>query len=258
MFFATNLRHLRHLQGLTQEALAEKVGISLKQIGSYEEERATPKLEVMIDFAKFFSVSLEQLINWNLRVEEQNTLPQLKEYAEGERLRVLSISHDEDENEYIELVRLSDAKEYLNGYANIHFVANLPKCLLPNLPKDHTYRAFEVADSLMTALGNSIVVGEFVADWNTLNDGEGCVIVSSKTGITFRKIKNQIALNNTLLLEDTNGQAASFRINIEEVEEIWRFAAYVNIGFPELPSSVQDLQQTMLRLQEAVKMLKKQ
>lgn len=259
MFFSSNLRYLRRIHNLTQEALGKHLKVSLKKIGSYEEERATPKLIPLIKIANFFSISLEQFINEDLSVEPpvQNTadLPELKKYAAAERLRVLSISQDRNENEYIELVRLDSEEDYIKGYADVEFVGNLPKCQLPALPLNHTYRAFEISDSLLAASTKSIVVGEFIADWNELKDNEPCIIVSENTGIVFRKIKNRIMQNDTLLLEDTNGQLSSYSVSVEDIEEIWRFAAYISLDFPEVPTAVNELRQTMQNLQSALEIL---
>ncbi|AFM04166.1 putative transcriptional regulator [Bernardetia litoralis DSM 6794] len=259
MFFSSNLRYLRRVHNLTQEALSNHLGVSLKKIGSYEEERATPKLEPLIEIANFFSVTLEQFINQDLSLESINKntseLPELKKYAAAERLRVLSITQDRNENEYIELVRLDSEEDYIKGYSDIDFVAGLPKCQLPALPLNHTYRAFEISDSLLAAPTNSIVVGAFVADWNELKDNEPCIIVSENTGIVFRKIKNQIIQNDTLLLEDTNGQFSSYSVSVEDIEEIWRFAAYISLDFPQVPTQVNELRQTMQNLQSALEIL---
>lgn len=259
MFFSSNLRYLRRVHNLTQEALANHLGVSLKKIGSYEEGRATPKLKSLLRIANFFSVTLEQFINQDSSVESVNknmpALPELKKYAAAERLRILSISQDRNENEYIELVRLDSEEDYVKGYSDIDFVAGLPKCQLPTLPLNQTYRAFEIADSLLAAPTNSIVVGAFVADWNELKDNEPCIIVSENIGIVFRKIKNQIVQNNTLLLEDTNGQFSSYSVSVENIEEIWRFAAYISLDFPQIPTQVSQLRQTMQNLQSALEIL---
>jgi len=259
MFFSSNLRYLRRVHNLTQEALAKHLGVSLKKIGSYEEERATPKLEPLIEIANFFSVSLEEFINQDLSVEIKDTstsdLPELKKYAAAERLRILSITLDRNENEYIELVRLDSEEDYIKGYSDIDFVAGLPKCQLPALPLNHTYRAFEISDSFLAAPTNSIVVGEFIADWNELKDNEPCIIVSENTGIAFRKIKNRITQNDTLLLEDTNGQFSSYSILVEDIEEIWRFAAYISLDFPEVPTQINQLRKTMQNLKSALEIL---
>lgn len=260
MFFSSNLRYLRHTHNLTQEALANHLKVSLKKIGSYEEARATPKLETLLEIANFFSVTLEQFINQDLSVQEtekEQPLPELKKYAAAERLRVLSITQDRNENEYIELVRLDAEEDYIKGYSDIDFVADLPKCQLPALPLNQTYRAFEISDSLLAAPTRSIVVGAFVADWNELKDNEPCIIVSENTGIIFRKIKNQIAQNDTLLLEDTNGQFSSYSLPVEKIEEVWRFAAFISQDFPQVPTQVDELYQTMQKLQSALEVLEK-
>ena len=42
-FFGNNLRHLRKEKGLTQQQLADKLGITRSLVGAYEENRAEPK-----------------------------------------------------------------------------------------------------------------------------------------------------------------------------------------------------------------------
>ena len=49
--FGSNLKFLRKAKGLTQDQLADKLGINRAMIGSYEENRAIPKLNAMQDIA---------------------------------------------------------------------------------------------------------------------------------------------------------------------------------------------------------------
>ncbi len=56
-----NLKELRKERGLTQEELADKVGVSRQTVISIEKEVYQPSLELAFKLAKFLKVSLEEL-----------------------------------------------------------------------------------------------------------------------------------------------------------------------------------------------------
>ena len=61
-----NIKFLRKSIGLTQEELAKNIGVNRAVIGSYEENRATPKLSVLQDISYFFNISIDALIKQKL------------------------------------------------------------------------------------------------------------------------------------------------------------------------------------------------
>jgi transcriptional regulator with XRE-family HTH domain len=62
MDFAQRLVSLRKAKGLTQQALAERVGCSLIQIHRYESAGAQPTLDVIRRLALALTVSTDELI----------------------------------------------------------------------------------------------------------------------------------------------------------------------------------------------------
>ena len=62
--FAQILKHLRELEGLTQAELAEKLGFKGHVvISNWESGRRIPDLENLKLISKFFSMSIDHLIN---------------------------------------------------------------------------------------------------------------------------------------------------------------------------------------------------
>jgi transcriptional regulator with XRE-family HTH domain len=59
---ATNLRRLRHAQGLTQEELADRVGLSARYVGSVERGQAAASVTVLGRMADALKVSPCELI----------------------------------------------------------------------------------------------------------------------------------------------------------------------------------------------------
>ena len=56
-----NLRKYREKRGLTQERLAEKVGVTRQTVISIEGDRYTPSLELSLKFARLFNCRVEDL-----------------------------------------------------------------------------------------------------------------------------------------------------------------------------------------------------
>lgn len=62
MSFGKNLQYLRRLSGeLTQEALAEKLGVSRQTISKWELDTAQPEMDKAIELCSLFSCSLDNL-----------------------------------------------------------------------------------------------------------------------------------------------------------------------------------------------------
>ncbi len=62
--FSTRLKELRKKMKLSQQQLANKTGISIKNIGAYEEGRADPPVKNLLLFKKAFNCSsIDELIS---------------------------------------------------------------------------------------------------------------------------------------------------------------------------------------------------
>lgn len=66
-YFAGNLKYLRANKFLTQDNLADQIGIKRSSLASYEEERAEPDLITFSRICKIFGVSMEEMITKDFR-----------------------------------------------------------------------------------------------------------------------------------------------------------------------------------------------
>lgn len=62
IMFAENLKHLRESKKLTQQGLADILGISASAITMWEQKSRTPDIEMIVCIADFFDLSLDELI----------------------------------------------------------------------------------------------------------------------------------------------------------------------------------------------------
>lgn len=70
MNFGERLKQIRANLGLSQEQLAEKIGVSRQAITKWETNRGLPDVENMIILAEIFKVTLDELILERINVQE--------------------------------------------------------------------------------------------------------------------------------------------------------------------------------------------
>ena len=109
MSIAENLKYLRKKAGYTQEQFAQKLGIKRSLIGAYEEGRAEPRLQNLSKISKVLNVTVDGLI-----FGTQTTLKSIK--FQKEKIKILPITMDQEENENIELIHQKASAGYLNGF----------------------------------------------------------------------------------------------------------------------------------------------
>lgn len=60
--FGLNLKMLREKSGLSQEELANHIGVKSPAISKYEKNQAEPKLEYLAKFCEIFEVTMDELV----------------------------------------------------------------------------------------------------------------------------------------------------------------------------------------------------
>jgi transcriptional regulator with XRE-family HTH domain len=259
-----NLKFLRKKKGLTQQELADKLGIRRSSIGAYEECRATPKYETLENISEFFQVSIDLLVKEDISQLDPNDLIDHNEQRrldlEGRKLRVLPITVDADGNENIEFVQQKAAAGYLNGYADPEYIEDLPKFQLPML-KGGTFRAFEIkGDSMLPLKSGTVVLGEYIQNWRQdIREGETYIVVSKDEGVVYKRIFSRISgEGGTLLLRSDNPSYPDYEVDVEEVREIWKAKMFLSDDFPEPDLSIERLSAIVMELQQEVMRMKRQ
>ena len=62
LIIAQNLKTLRNEQNLTQEQVADVIGVKRNVYGRYENDTRTIPIELLIKLADFYNVSLDYLV----------------------------------------------------------------------------------------------------------------------------------------------------------------------------------------------------
>ncbi|MEO0898418.1 MAG: helix-turn-helix domain-containing protein [Bacteroidota bacterium] len=257
----SNLKHLRKLKNLTQQELANELGIQRSSIGAYEECRAAPKYPALESISNFFSISIDMLLKEDLSQYSEEELKRSREQGgpdpSGRMLRVLPITLDADGKENIELVNQKASAGYLNGYSDVEFIEELPKFQLPMLGGG-TFRAFEIkGDSMLPLRSGTIVIGEYIDNWMSIKDGQTYVIISETEGVVYKRVylNDKRDAEAYLTLKSDNLAYSPYQIGLKDVREVWKARMYMSADFPDpemsmekLSSIVMDLQQEVMRL----------
>lgn len=250
-----NLKFLRAKEGLTQREFAERIGLKQATLGAYEEGRATPPLNILSDISRIFKVSLDNLINADL-----STLTEKSWRISGKpRKEVLAITVDIHNKENVELVTQKASAGYLSGFQDPEFVKDLPKISIPVLPKNRTYRAFEIqGDSMLPVQPGSIIFAEYIEDVGAIKNGKLYILVTRNDGIVFKRVFNFSGQENKLLLVSDNRLYEPFGVEVEDILEIWGAKAFFSNQFPDAEAAsvsplVEQLALQVLQLQRSGK-----
>ena len=92
------LQELRKEKGLTQEQLAEKVGVARRTISRWETGSNMPDLDILIELSDFYDVDLRELLSGERRSEQMNeemkdTVLKVADYSNEEKERLLRRMH---------------------------------------------------------------------------------------------------------------------------------------------------------------------
>ena len=92
------LQELRKEKRLTQEQLAEQIGVSRRTVSRWETGSNLPDLDVLIELSDLYSVDLREILNGERKSEQMNeelkeTVLQVADYSNEEKARLLRRMH---------------------------------------------------------------------------------------------------------------------------------------------------------------------
>ena len=256
MFFISNIKFLRRRRGLTQDDVADTLGMKRSTLSGYENAIAQPGFEALIAMSKYFNVAIDTLIKVDLCSLPESQVRQLERgydvYIKGSNLRVLTTTVGTDNEENIELVSEKAKAGYATGFADPEYISILPTFRLPFLSKQKKYRTFQVnGDSMLPIPHAAFVTGVFLQDWNLVKDKDAYIILTADEGIVFKVVENKLREYGTLRLHSLNPVYEPYDLQVNNIREIWQFVHYIS---PKIPENQENENKVLM---ESVKKLKK-
>lgn len=103
------LKELRREKGITQEQLADELGVSGRTISRWETGSNMPDISLLVEIAEFFDVSIPEIIKGerkseNMREEVKEVAETMSDYANAEKARLLKSMRNISINGFIALL----------------------------------------------------------------------------------------------------------------------------------------------------------
>ena len=221
--FAKNLRHLRNLKGLSQELLAEELSITRSRVGSYEEGRSEPPLDLLVEVSNYFKLPLDTLVKNNL-----TTITDTSFITIGNHRVLFPIMVDENNEDLIEIVPNKATAGYLDGYDDPEYIEQLERIKLPFLPTGK-HRTFPIkGDSMLPIKDGSYIVGKYIEDLNDIKNGKTYIVVTFDQGIVYKRIIMDKNDTNNMILQSDNKNYPAYQIHKKDILELWEFTCCIN------------------------------
>jgi len=261
MYFSSNIKLLRKRRGRTQDEVANYLKMKRSTLSGYENKVALPSIENLIAFSDYFNVAIDTLLKVDLGRLSESQLSEIERgfdvFVTGSRIRVLTTTVNEQNEENIELVPEKAKAGYTRGFADPEYIKELPVFSLPFLSKEKKYRTFQIkGDSMLPITEGSWVTGEYVQDWNMLKNGDACIIITLNEGVVFKIIENNLKQEKSLRLYSLNPVYDPYDMVVNEISEIWRFTNFISNEIPEPRMPKEDLLATVASLKYEMNMIK--
>lgn len=275
---AKNLKALRLKSGLTQQEIADLVGITDKNWSSYERGRTQPDVDTLVKMANVFKVSTDALITRDVSLIAKDLIAKMQEDASPNASLNASLNPkkstftpsigmpkivtvDVSGAENVVLVPVRAQAGYLSGYQDVEFIQNLPSYRMPGL-NHGSFRMFEVYGHSMvpTFHESDIVIGRYVESWAEIRDERVYVVVTRRDGVVIKRVVNRIQKEGKLILNSDNqrhqGEYPPIVVDPDEVLEIWYVRRYLSSQMAkpgEIYNRVTDLESRLTLLEEREK-----
>ncbi len=248
-FFGKNIKKIRGVKGLSQQAFAELFDLKRGTLGAYEEGRSEPKIETIIKIANYFSIQIDGLLTSELTVNELLKFKgDLTTYAEDVAREQFA---------YVPCITENTVNDYISLYDKEVFIKELPTIQLPVNPAKE-FRGYTVNNLEMTShdrgfYPKDVVIGENVPSdvMKKLNNGT-LVFVVVDDKLIFRRL--YITKSNVVLRAD-HKNIEDEEYPLSDIKEMWRVRYVFCKRIPEFGDHVED--KLLMIEQELLKMRNK-
>lgn len=232
--FGKNIKKIRGVKRLSQQAFAELFDLKRATLGAYEEGRSEPKIETIIKIANYFSIAIDDLLTSELTV---NKLLQFRNDLAFETSLV-----DKEYLTSIPLITERNSQDYLKYFNKQNFINDLPKIQLP-ITNKAVLRGFTVMNLEMTSSDyglypNDVVIGELINSelLPELSMEDVVLVVTEKELI----LRHAFVENKEVVLRAAHKNIDDIRLNIEDVKELWKIKYSFLKRLPEFRNPIED------------------
>ena len=214
-----NIRKIRSVKKISQQAFAELFALTRANIGSYEEGRAEPKVQIVVDIANKFGVSVDRLLNAEISVNEISNFK--TELASGGSVKLKSSVNNNAQIPYLSSI---DQVMYLESADKESMVGKLASIQVIKSDGITVERAFEVHSTDMLCKQKGLFVSDIVFAKKSIPSEiaslkEGTIYVVLAQGQVF--IRRMYFAQGSLEFHADNAFYTPVVFAIDEIVELW-------------------------------------
>ena len=250
-FFGKNIKKIRTVKNMSQQAFSELFDLKRATLGAYEEQRSEPKIDTIIKIANYFSISIDDLLTNELTV---NKLLKFKGDLTTDTTKITKAIFPE-----IGCVTDDLTTEYPSSFRKDSFLKKLPKIQLP-IPDAEHCRAFVVQNLEMTHhdrgfYPKDIVIGQQAQDkdFKKVPNGTHCVVVTSDS-VIFRKY---YFTASEVALKADHKNIEDVVLPISAIKELWEVKYVFCKRIPDFSDMIEGrltlIQQELQKLQQSLR-----
>ncbi len=250
-----NIKKIRTVKKLSQAAFAELFSLARPSVGAYEEGRAEPKIDTIIQIAHYFGLSIDLLLNKELTINDLYKFDLLPQGTTKKEIQNQEVFTKTASSTGIALVLEEAYLEYLVNHQNKDFIDKLQKIHLPVDKEHQNSRAFQLNGSEMEYNHNGLHHGDILL----CNKVDKVTARKIKLGkvyvlVTAQAITTRRALNagKMLVFKADDPNYNNIELSAGEVLELWEvygvYSTYLN------PPTA--LEERVMQLENAVESLK--
>ena len=220
-FIGKNIKKIRTVKKLSQASFAKLFNLARPSVGAYEEGRAEPKIETLIQIAQYFSISIDVLLTKELTINE---LYQFDIFDENLKKDSTTNEQPWDNRVVTSLVLAGKKTEYIVNRNRKDYIQGMPNIQFPNTSKILS-RAFEINGDAMQNNESGLHQGDILLTvsispdkMDDIDEGSIYAVVTEKD-IVIRRLD---AKSDMLRLQGDNPNYKPILIPKDSVLEIWQ------------------------------------
>ncbi len=213
-----NIKRIRAVRKLSQAKFAELFNLARPSVGAYEEGRAEPKIQTVIEIAHYFGLSIDLLLTKELTVKELYSFNLVNQKLDALHQGVPA----QKDTSKVSLVSQAQQLNYLVNHEKRDYLERLPKCELPYPPKGKQ-RLFEMVGDHMVVDQQGIHHGDFLfceeIEFSDLNENLNEEVLLAITKEVF--LVGRLNCDNRCELKPDNPGFKSYEIDESRLIELW-------------------------------------
>ena len=230
-FFGKNIKKIRGVKQLSQQAFADIFDLKRATLGAYEEGRSEPKIDTIIKVANHFSISIDIILTKEITV---NQLLRFNDVITTDVNQVVKAGFVE-----VPFINNLNSDSFIFDFKQTESYDLLPKINVP-IQKMDGMLAFTVQDLMMISNEEGLFPGDVVIGTRVMaeniNDSEVVLVLANDT--MFVRRFNKSDLGYELLADHVNIQP--LLINFDTPVFFWKISEVLLKRYPKFTSNLED------------------